>query len=90
MAYQLIFIRASNSSFRIYVKQKHKVYGFIASGEFKKRTTPNIFIRFDSVKFRHYLSNTAGGPSIIQNFVKFIYDGRNIKILYLFFAIEFV
>ena len=57
MSYQLLFVKSSCSSFRVYVKQKHKIYGFIASGELKRHPNSNIFIRFNSIKFRYYMSH---------------------------------
>jgi hypothetical protein len=87
-AYQILFVRNSPSSFRLYVKYKHKIYGFIASGEFKLRPDPNVFVRFNSRKFGYYRSHIASTQSVVQDFIKFIYDARNIKLLYIFFSVE--
>lgn len=82
MAYKLLFVRNSPSSFRLYVKYKHKIYGFVASGEFKRSLTvsPNVFIRFDSKKYAYYSAHIASSFSVVQDFIKFVYDARNIRL----------
>lgn len=83
MSYKILFIRNSPSSFRVYVKHKHKMCYFIASGQFKRRldASSNVFVRFNSMKFSYFLSNTKDLPGLVSGFITFINDARNIKVL---------
>ena len=85
MAYKIIFINKSSSSFKIYAVKKHKICSILFSGQYFKFKIGNkikdIFIYFNSKKLIYYFANSNFYNDSIKNFEKFIYYGRYYKLL---------
>jgi hypothetical protein len=92
MGYKLIFVRRSNSSFKVYAREKHKIRGSLISGEFVRHKLgsvyrQNVFVRFHNRAVRQYIYHAKFYNDSIGNFINFIFDARK-PLFYLFFEIE--
>lgn len=90
MIFQLIFVRRSSASFKVYVLEKHKICFPVFSGQFTgfkfgARSVSDVFVQnllnrksvvpFQNIKFFN---------NVVIDFIKFVGDARNSKILYFF------
>lgn len=92
MVFNLIFVRRSSASFKVYVLEKHKICFPVFSGQFTSlklgsKSVSDVFVqnllnRKSVVCFR----NIKFFNNVIENFIKFVGDARNTKVLYFFWS----